>query len=82
MSEQDINHLSVLSPQNKYGYRIDISHPCIKPLYEKFKSDKKTTILSDDERHEFETIILTMISNQPNKKEETNAEHNIEHHRK
>lgn len=46
---------------NKYGYRIDISHPKIKPLYERFKKWKGIASwvpLSDEERKEFENYIL------------------------
>ena len=46
---------------NKYGYQIDISHPQIKPLYERFKKWKNVPRwcpLSDQERLEFESYIL------------------------
>ena len=52
---------SIYVPTNKYGYKININHEKIKPLYERFKAKKKALILSDDERFEFEAIIFKMI---------------------
>lgn len=74
MSKLDGKDLGIYAPPNKYGYKIAINHPKIRPLYERFKRHKKALILSDRERLEFETIIFNMISKQPFKGEETNAE--------
>ena len=52
---------SIFAPTNKYGYKININHDKIKPLYERFKAKKKEIILSDKQRFEFETIIFKMI---------------------
>ena len=52
---------SIYAPTNKYGYKININHEKIKPLYERLKAKKKALILSDDERFEFEAIIFKMI---------------------
>lgn len=52
---------SIYAPTNKYGYKININHEKIKPLYERFKAKKKALILSDTERFEFEAIIFKMI---------------------
>lgn len=52
---------SIILPPNKYGYRVNINHPRIRPLYERFKQKKNALILSDAERHEFELIILNRI---------------------
>lgn len=60
------NHDSYFAPQNKYGYKISINHPKIKPLYEAFKKKKKAIILSDEERFEFEAIIFKMIERNRN----------------
>lgn len=59
---------SLFAPQNKYGYKININHPKIKPLYESFKKKKNAIILSDDERFEFESIIFKMIEWKKNDK--------------
>ena len=54
-------HDSIYAPPNKYGYKIAINHPKIKPLYERFKESKNARILSDKERFEFEAIIVGLI---------------------
>lgn len=54
----------IYAPQNKYGYQVDISHPKIKPLYERFKKWKgiaNWVPLSDEERREFESYILKQM---------------------
>lgn len=51
---------------NDYGYRINIMHPQIKPLYDRFKKWKGVPDwcpLSDNERFEFEEYILKNIKN-------------------
>ena len=52
---------SLYAPDNKYGYKININHPKIKPLYEKYKKKIGAIILSDQERGDFEKIIFKMI---------------------
>ncbi len=52
---------SIYAPENKYGYKISINHPKIRPLYEAYKKKIGAIILSDDERFEFERIIFKMI---------------------
>lgn len=52
---------SIYAKPNKYGYKINVNHPKIKPLYEKYKRHIKAIILSDAERLEFERIIFKMI---------------------
>ena len=52
---------SIYAPENKYGYKISINHPKIRPLYEVYKKKIGAIILSDDERFEFERIIFKMI---------------------
>lgn len=49
---------------NPYGYRVNINHPLIRPLYERYKKWKKIphgAALSDEERFEFEKYILEKI---------------------
>ena len=62
------NNSLIYAPQNKYGYKININHPKINPLYEAFKKKKKAIILSDEERFEFENIIFKMIERKKNDK--------------
>ena len=59
-------HDSIYAKPNKYGYKIAINHPKIKPLYERFKDSKNARILSDKERFEFEAIIISAIQKRRN----------------
>lgn len=59
---------SIFAPANKYGYKININHPSIKPLYEKYKKKYKIIIMSDAERHEFESKIFSFINKKAGKK--------------
>lgn len=52
---------SIYNPPNKYGYRININHPKIRPIYDAYKKKVGALILSDEERFEFERIIFKMI---------------------
>lgn len=54
---------SIFISENKYGYKINISHPKIKPLYERYKRKIGCNILSDSERFQFESIIIQMYKN-------------------
>lgn len=51
----------IICEPNKYDYKVNINHPKIRPLYERFKRIKKAVILSDQERFEFEAAIMRMI---------------------
>lgn len=51
----------IICEPNKYGYRVNINHPKIKPLYERFKRFRKAIILSDRECLEFESIIISKV---------------------
>lgn len=53
-------------PDDCYGYKVDISDPKIKPLFERYKKWKgipEWCPLSDEERLEFEGYILGDIKN-------------------
>lgn len=52
---------SIFAPENKYGYKIAINHPLIKPLYERYKRKLGERILSDAQRLEFERIIIEKL---------------------
>lgn len=60
--------MSIYAPPNKYGYKIAINNPRIKPLYEAYKKKIGAIILSDKERLEFEKIIFKMIERNKNAK--------------
>ena len=52
---------TIYAAENKYGYRINITHPKIEPLYKRYKKWKGIADwcpLSDAERSEFENYIL------------------------
>lgn len=51
----------VLAPYNKYGYKLNVSHPKIKSYYETYKKIKKEIILSDEERFHFEEIVIGTV---------------------
>jgi len=52
---------SIFITGNKYGYKVNVNHPQIQPLYERFKEKMKTPILSDGQRFYFENIIISMF---------------------
>lgn len=52
---------SIYAKENKYGYKINVNHPEIRPLYELFKEKTKAVILSDKQRFYFETLVFQMI---------------------
>lgn len=56
--------VSVYIRNNPYGYRININHPKIQPLYERYHEKIGMPLhihLSRQQRLEFERIILRMI---------------------
>ena len=52
---------SIFAAPNKYGYKININHPKIRPLYERYKRSIKAKILSDAERFDFEKHIFAAL---------------------
>lgn len=56
------NNDSIFAPPNKYGYKIAINHPKIRPLYERYKEKLGEHILSDKQRFEFEMHILNALA--------------------
>ncbi len=46
---------------NKYGYRVNINHPLVRPIYEEWKRERHIMIPSDAERHHFEIYIQLLI---------------------
>lgn len=51
-------HDSIFTIGNPYGYKVDVNHPLIRPLYEQFKDTIGSKILSDKERFHFEALIV------------------------
>ncbi len=52
---------SIYAPHNKYGYKLNVNHPDIRPLYEHYKRRIGAVILSDSERFRFEAAVMKMI---------------------
>lgn len=52
---------TIYAKANSYGYRINVNHPQIKPLYERYKRHIGEIILSDAQRLHFESIIYKMM---------------------
>lgn len=60
--DNDNDSIFITGEGNKYGYKVNVNHPQIQPLYEQFKKELKTPILSDKERFEFESMIISKYS--------------------
>ena len=62
---QDMAHTeqndSIYAKPNKYGYEININHPSIRPMYERYKEKLGERILSDKQRFEFERMNYLLI---------------------
>ena len=52
---------SIYAKTNKYGYKINVNHPLIQPMYERYKNHIGEKILSDRQRLNFESLIFQMI---------------------
>lgn len=54
----------IYTKSNPYGYRLDLRHPLVRQLYDRYK-DKKgishSAPLSDDERHDFEGKVIPWL---------------------
>lgn len=58
---------------NPYGYRVNVNHPAVLPLYRRFKRWKGINPmfpLSDAERLEFERYVLERVGKGEEKKHE------------
>lgn len=54
----------IYANDNKYGYKINVNHPKIAPLYERYKKWCGQKILSDNQRRHFESIVFQLIRRQ------------------
>jgi len=50
---------SVWNENNPYGYKLNVNHPRIRPLYEQYIKEHGGQPLSDRERFAFETMVIT-----------------------
>lgn len=65
---------SIYAPQNKFGYKININHPQIRPLYKRYQEKVGERILSDKQRHHFEMLIFQMMERKRNEQGNTGGE--------
>jgi hypothetical protein len=65
---------SFFARPNKYGYQININHPKIRPLYERYKARLGERILSDKQRFEFESIIIGLMERKRNEQGNNNGQ--------
>lgn len=65
--EQGIQAGSIPEPEdiftnsNKYGYRLNVNHRLIRPLYERYKEQLGERILSDSQRKMFEAKVIAYL---------------------
>ena len=52
---------TIYAKPNNYGYKLNVNHPQILPLYERYKKKLGEKILSDSQRHTFEQIIFKAL---------------------
>lgn len=61
----------IFTVENPWGYRFNINHPKIKPLYERFKKWKSIYgAPSDKQRREFEEYLLQHMNKKREMKDE------------
>ena len=58
IARTNCKHDSIFISGNKYGYKVNVNHPLISPLYDRFKDEIGSYILSDKERFQFEALII------------------------
>ena len=52
---------SIYAKPNKYAYKVNINHPDVRPMYERYKEKVGEQILSDKQRHDFEQLFFRML---------------------
>lgn len=58
--------LSVYTQNNPYGYKVNINHPSVNPIYQRYKQHIGVPMhypLSDNQRADFERYILPRLIN-------------------
>lgn len=61
---------SIYAKPNNYGYKLNVNHPQILPLYERYKKKLGEKILSDTQRLAFETMIFQALQKKKEKEVE------------
>lgn len=59
---------TIYNPANKYGYKINVNHPDIRPFYEAYKQKIGAIILSDEERFTFENAVFKLLEKKKNER--------------
>ena len=60
MAETEKND-SIFAKPNQYGYKININHPSIRPMYDRYKDKLGERILSNAQRLDFEKLIYKLL---------------------
>ncbi|PWJ13977.1 hypothetical protein [Ruminococcus flavefaciens] len=61
---------TIYAKPNSYGYKLNVNHPQILPLYERYKKKLGEKILSDTQRLTFETMIFKALQKKKEKEVE------------
>lgn len=61
---------TIYAKPNNYGYKLNVNHPQIQPLYERYKKYLGEKILSDWQKYTFETMIFKALQKKKEKEVE------------
>ena len=53
--------VSMYNKNNPYGFRLNVNHPEVRPYYERYKAKIGATIISDEQRREFEGYMIPFL---------------------
>lgn len=71
MDKYGYSHLngkdSIYNTDNPYGYILNVNHPLIRLMYERYKNSIGEIILSDAQRHRFETAVIRWLEDRAEK---------------
>ena len=62
---------SIYAKPNSSGYKLNVNHSLIRPHYERYKIIRETPILSDEQRHEFERLMIAWLEKKAKKADRT-----------
>lgn len=60
---------SIYTRNNPYGYKLNVNHPLIRPIYERYKMQIGEKILSDAQRLTFELEVVQWLESKGIRKE-------------
>lgn len=58
----------IYNHNNPYGYKLNVNHPLIRPMYERYKEKLGERILSDAQRLTFEVELIAWIDSKIHKR--------------